>query len=156
VAVSTFRRSGDAVVTPCWITQLDGDKVGFWTSSASAKVERLRNNPAVTLQACDQRAKVRAGSPVVSGRQAAVVSSGAEFDRIQTQIRSKYGFMVPASRLFNRLGHLGKTFPYGISVWSSRWIRGLWVRSGWGPGGLSGGPGVGSGAGRVVSLSARW
>jgi hypothetical protein len=43
-----------------------------------------------------------------------LVTSGADFDAIQSGVRAKYGVMVPISKFFNVLGHLGKgKFPYG-------------------------------------------
>jgi hypothetical protein len=41
------------------------------------------------------------------------VLSGADFYAIASGIRAKYGMLVPVSRFFNTLGHLGKgKFPY--------------------------------------------
>ena len=51
VASTTYRKSGAAVPTQTWICPLDGSRVGFWTSSASGKYKRLRNNPRITLAA---------------------------------------------------------------------------------------------------------
>src|SRR5277367_5408357 len=99
VASTTYRRSGAAVPTQTWICALDGSRVGFWTSSASGKYKRLRNNPRIALQASDARGRVKAGSKSVEGT-AELVTSGADFDAIQRGIRSKYGVMVPVSRLF--------------------------------------------------------
>jgi hypothetical protein len=113
VASTTFRKSGTAVSTPTWIVALDAGRVGFWTSSASGKYKRLRTNPRITLQPSDARGRVKAGSPSVAGT-AELVSSGPDLDLIQSKIRGKYGIMVPVSRFFNTLGHLGKgKFPYG-------------------------------------------
>jgi hypothetical protein len=45
---------------------------------------------------------------------AELVTSGPDFDAIQRKVRAKYGVMVPVSRFFNTLGHLGRgKFPYG-------------------------------------------
>ena len=112
VASTTYRKSGAAVTTPTWIVPLDGGQVGFWTSSASGKFKRLRNNPRITLQPSDARGRAKAGSPVSGTAQ--LVTSGAEFDAIQRKVRAKYGVMVHMSRFFNTLGHIGKgKFPYG-------------------------------------------
>jgi uncharacterized protein len=113
VASTTYRKSGAAVPTPTWLVALDGDRVGFWTSSASGKYKRLRNDPRISLQPADARGRVKAGSHSVEGT-AELVTSGADFDAIQRKVRAKYGVMVPLSRFFNSLGHLGKgRFPYG-------------------------------------------
>jgi PPOX class probable F420-dependent enzyme len=113
VASTTYRKSGAAVPTPTWIIALDEGRVGFWTSSASGKYKRLRNDPRIVLQPSDARGRVKAGSRSAEGT-AELVTSGADFDAIQRGIRAKYGVMVPVSRLFNILGHIGKgKFPYG-------------------------------------------
>ena len=113
VASTTYRKSGAAVTTPTWVVALDGGRVGFWTSSASGKYRRLRNDPRISLQPSDARGRVRAGSRPADGT-AELVTSGADFDAIQRSVRAKYGVMVPVARFFNSLGHLGKgKFPYG-------------------------------------------
>jgi hypothetical protein len=113
VVVTTFRASGTEVSTPTWITSLEDGRVGFWTSSASGKVKRLRRNPRVKIQPGDARGRVTAGTTPVEGT-VELVSTGSEFDSIQRQIKVKYGVMVPLSRFFNVLGHLGKgKHPYG-------------------------------------------
>lgn len=112
VSSTTFRKSGAAVPTPTWIVELDGGRVGFWTSSASGKYKRLRNNPKITLQPSDSRGKVRAGTAPVGGI-VELLTSGPQWDAVQGKVRAKYGFMVSMSRFMNTVGHLGKKFPYG-------------------------------------------
>ena len=93
--------------------QLDDGRLGLWTSSASGKAKRLRNNPRLTMQPSDARGRVRSATEAVEGN-AVLVTAGAEFDEIQAKVRSKYGFGVPLSRLFNKIGHLGKgKYPVG-------------------------------------------
>jgi inner membrane transporter RhtA len=111
VASTTYRKSGAAVPTQTWICALDGSRVGFWTSSASGKYKRLRNNPSITLQAADARGRVKPGSRSVKGT-AELVTSGADFDAIQSRIRAKYGVMVRFTRVLNFIGNRGKS-PYG-------------------------------------------
>jgi PPOX class probable F420-dependent enzyme len=112
VSSTTYRRSGTPVSTATWIVDLDGERIGFWTSSKSGKYKRLRNDPKITLQPSDQRGKVKAGTAPVEGT-AELATSGPQFDAVQSKVRAKYGFMVPMSRFFNTLGHIGKSFPYG-------------------------------------------
>jgi uncharacterized protein len=113
VSATTYRRSGAAVPTATWIVALDGDRFGFWTSSRSGKYKRLRNNPAITVQASDARGRVKSGSSPVAGT-AELVTSGADFEAIQRRVRAKYGVAVPISKFMNTLGHIGKgKFPYG-------------------------------------------
>ena len=110
VCTTTYRKSGDPVSTPTWIVDLDGGRVGFWTSSKSGKYKRLRNSPRITLQPSDARGKVKADTTPAAGT-ATLATSGPDFDAIQRKIRAKYGFMVPVSRFFEGLRHIGKSFP---------------------------------------------
>jgi hypothetical protein len=52
IALATYRKSGEAVVTPVWFTHQDG-KLYVWTGASSGKVKRLRNNPRVSLAPSD-------------------------------------------------------------------------------------------------------
>ncbi len=112
VSSTTFRKSGTPVATPTWIVDLDGGRVGFWTSSASGKYKRLRNNATITLQPSDSRGKVKVDTAPVNGT-VELLTSGPEFDAVQSKVRAKYGFMTSVSRFFNTVGHLGKKYPYG-------------------------------------------
>jgi uncharacterized protein len=113
VATTTFRKSGTAVPTATWIVPLEANRVGLVTSSASGKYKRLRNNPRITLQPSDMRGKAKAGTAPVEGT-AELVTSGPDFDVVQSRLRGKYGVMVSISKFFDRLRHLGKgPFPYG-------------------------------------------
>lgn len=88
-------------------------RIGFWTSSKSGKAKRLRNNTRVTVVPCNNRGKVVDGTSPVAGT-AQLVSGGAEFDEIRSKVKAKYGVMVPISKFFNTLGHIGNgPFPYG-------------------------------------------
>ena len=113
VASTTYRKSGTPVATPTWIVALDAGRVGFWTSSASGKYKRLRNSPRITLQPSDSRGRLKFGTTPLEGT-VQLVTSGPDFDAVQSKVRAKYGVMVGISKVFNTLGHLGKgTFPYG-------------------------------------------
>ena len=48
VNLTTFRRSGAAVVTPVWFA-LEGGKVYVVTTAEAGKIKRIRNNPQVQL-----------------------------------------------------------------------------------------------------------
>jgi uncharacterized protein len=101
------------VATPTWIVPLDQGRVGFWTSSAAGKAKRLRDDGRVTLHPCDSRGRVTGDGAPAAGN-AALVTSGPDFDAIQAKVKAKYGVMVPVSGFFNVVGHPGKgTHPYG-------------------------------------------
>ena len=88
VLLTTFRRNGDAVPTPVWIAGLPDGTGGLATEIDSGKVKRIRNNPAVTLQPCTMRGKVRAGSAIVSAT--ADVLVGADARPVSNAVGRKY------------------------------------------------------------------
>jgi PPOX class probable F420-dependent enzyme len=116
IAASTYRKSGEAVTTPTWIVPLDGGRFGFWTSSSAGKTKRLRNSPRITMQPSDSRGRVKADAAAVEGT-ATMLTSGPEFDEVQSKVRAKYGVQVPLTRFLNFAAHIGKgKFPYGNVV----------------------------------------
>ena len=116
LSTTTYRRSGATVATPTWIAPLDGSRLGFWTSSATGKYKRLRNDPRIVLQPSDARGRVKPGSAPVEGT-AQLVTSGADFDAIQRGIRARYGtLLVTLTRYLTLLGHLGQKVPYADVV----------------------------------------
>ena len=87
VLLTTLRKSGVGVQTPVWIVALPDGSAGFTTEIDSGKVKRVRNNPAVTLQPCNLRGKVTAGSEAVAA--AAEVLLGPDARAVTKAIRRK-------------------------------------------------------------------
>jgi PPOX class probable F420-dependent enzyme len=92
VLLTTFRKSGEGVGTAVWIVALPDGSAGFTTEVDSGKVKRIRNNPAVTLQPCDMRGRVRDGSQVVHAT--AEVLVGADAHPVREAIRRKHSVMT--------------------------------------------------------------
>ena len=92
VSFTTFKKNGDAVSCPVWIAPLGNGSAGFTTDATSGKVKRLRNNPKITLQACDMRGRVKADQPVVEAT--AIPVTGADAESVTAAIKKKYGFPV--------------------------------------------------------------
>lgn len=109
----TYRRNGTAVPSPVWAIPLDSGKIGFWTSSGSGKAKRLAHTARVTVQPCDGRGKVKAGSQQTSGT--ATLVTGAELETIRQGIVAKYGFMTKVTKLLGTIGGIVKRnrIPYG-------------------------------------------
>jgi PPOX class probable F420-dependent enzyme len=57
VSLTTFRKSGQAVVTPVWFAEQD-DKLYVMTRSDSGKYKRIRNNPQIKVAPCTMRGKI--------------------------------------------------------------------------------------------------
>jgi PPOX class probable F420-dependent enzyme len=105
VSFTTFRRNGDPVATPVWIAPLPDGRVGFTTDADSWKAKRLQANPEVTLQSCDMRGRVAAGTAPVNAT-AVLVTDGPDHDATVSAIRSKYGLQFLLIDLGGRLKRL--------------------------------------------------
>ncbi|MBG0832506.1 PPOX class F420-dependent oxidoreductase [Planomonospora sp. ID67723] len=103
VSVSTFRKDGTAVATPVWAAP-DGEALVIWTPVSAGKVKRIRNNPRVTLRACDLRGNARGGE--AEGR--AEILSAEETERVRALLRKKYGLQGRLVILGSRLRRGGR------------------------------------------------
>ena len=88
VLFSTFRKTGVAVKTAVWIAPFGNNEACFTVSGDSGKVKRLRNNPNATLQQCDVRGRVVAGTPVIEAT--ARVVTGTDCEPVNVAMRNKY------------------------------------------------------------------
>jgi PPOX class probable F420-dependent enzyme len=113
ILLTTFRRDGTPVSTPVWIVALDGETVGFWTSSGSGKVKRLAHTARVTVQPSDARGRVKQGSTAAEAT--ARVVTGSEFEAISQRVIAKYGFMTKITKALGTIAGIarGKRIPYG-------------------------------------------
>jgi len=102
IRVTTFKKDGTEMPTPTWVVPLDDGKLGFYTSSASGKVKRLKNNPKVVVQPSDARGRVKADTTPVEGT--AVVVTGPERDTVYDKVVAKYGFMTKVTRFLAKVG----------------------------------------------------
>ena len=111
--LTTFKRDGNPVATPVWTARLDDGSMGFWTSSGSGKAKRLGHTPRVTVQPCDARGRVRAGTSPTDAT--ARLVTGADLEAIRTKIVAKYGFMTKLTKLLATIGGAikRKRIPYG-------------------------------------------
>jgi PPOX class probable F420-dependent enzyme len=111
--LTTFRRDGTPVSTPVWVVALDGETVGFWTSSGSGKVKRLAHTTRVTVQPSDARGRVKQGSAAIEAT--ARIVTGSEFEAIRERVIAKYGFMTKLTKALGTVAGIvrGKRIPYG-------------------------------------------
>ncbi|MBF6170557.1 PPOX class F420-dependent oxidoreductase [Nocardia blacklockiae] len=109
--LTTYKKDGTAVGTPVWVAP-DGDRLVIWTNPKTWKVKRIRRNPSVTLQVCDNRGRT-AGGEIVAGTAEVLDEDGTE--RVRGVIGRKYGVLgtlaVRGHKLF-----LGKDRSVGLSV----------------------------------------
>lgn len=97
VSIETFRKNGDVVRTPVWITPEDG-KLYCWTVADSGKVKRIRNNQQVNLAQCDAQGNIQSDWVSATGQ---VLDNPADV-QVQTQrMTKKYSFFF---RMFQIMG----------------------------------------------------
>jgi PPOX class probable F420-dependent enzyme len=113
IALTTFKRDSTPVTTAVWCVPLGDGKYGFWTSSSSGKAKRLAHTARVTVQPSDARGKPKAATTPMDAT--AVLVTGPELEGIRAKVNAKYGWQVPMSKFFNRLGEIvkRKKQPYG-------------------------------------------
>lgn len=85
--LTTYRKDGTAVPTPMWFA-VDGETVIVATKGASAKVQRLRRNPEVTIGACNGSGHPRGPQPQALAQ---LVESPEEIARIEELLMARYG-----------------------------------------------------------------
>jgi PPOX class probable F420-dependent enzyme len=106
IRVTTFKKDGTPVPTPTWVVGLDDGTIGFYTSSTSGKVKRLRNDAKVVVQPSDGRGRPKPDTSPADGT--ATVVTGPERDAIYDKVVAKYGFMTKVTPVLAKLGGVVK------------------------------------------------
>ena len=93
----TFRRDGSPVPTPVWFGLADG-KLYVNTSTDTAKVKRIRNDPHARVGPCTMRGK--ATGPLTEGR-ARLLSAPEEAEHAEAALAANYG---KTRQVYERVG----------------------------------------------------
>lgn len=101
IALETFRKSGEGVVTPVWAVAEDG-KLYVWTVGDSGKVKRIRNNGRVRVAVSDSRGAPK--SDWVEG-EARVLDSQSDEEAQRKRLAAKYGWQF---HMFNFMGRFSR------------------------------------------------
>jgi uncharacterized protein len=109
VSLTTFKRNGEGVAVPMWIGR-DGAGLFIWTPAESWKVKRVRNNPRVLLAPSGRFGKVRDDVVPVDAT-AEVITDQATVNRLQGEIRSKYGLEYYLVTLIEKIAAGGRSKP---------------------------------------------
>jgi PPOX class probable F420-dependent enzyme len=88
VSFVSFRKSGEAIATPVWITPFE-DGYGFTIESTSGKAKRLAHTPRATIQACNFKGVITSGATVYNCEASLVLHKRAE--EVRDAIAHKYG-----------------------------------------------------------------
>ncbi|WP_067563072.1 PPOX class F420-dependent oxidoreductase [Nocardia acidivorans] len=87
--LTTYKKDGTAASTPVWIAP-DGERLVVWTNPKTWKVKRIRRNPSVTVQICDNRGRPLADE-VFAGTARILDSEGTE--HVRAVVCAKYGLL---------------------------------------------------------------
>ncbi len=87
MSLTTFRKSGDAVVTPVWFAESKGI-IYVGTGVNAGKIKRIRHTERVTLVACTMSGKITGSE--IEGK-ARVVGEPVEMSEAQAALSKKYG-----------------------------------------------------------------
>ena len=99
IALRTFRKNGEGVSTPVWVTAED-DKLYVWTGGTSGKVKRIRNNPRVQIAVSDARGNIT-GDWVDA--QATIIKDAAGVEQQRQRVLNKYGMQFRLISLMSKL-----------------------------------------------------
>jgi len=104
VSITTFRKSGEGVSSPVWITPLADGTAGFVTDLDSGKVKRIRNNSQVTLRPCSAHGNAADGAVEVTAT--AKYVTGSEYDALRAAITEKYSLLAMIMSIPTKLSKL--------------------------------------------------
>jgi PPOX class probable F420-dependent enzyme len=108
MSVETYRKSGEGVRTPVWFIESNGEFL-FNTEETSAKVKRIRRNPAVKIAPCNMRGDLIGEFIPGSAR----FLSPEETALAKKTYAKKYGIM---GRIFESLGNSRKSARVFLAV----------------------------------------
>ncbi len=113
VLFTTFKRDGTPVSTPVWWVDMGDGSFGFWTSSGSGKAKRLAHTSRVTVQPCNQRGVIKAGTSPTEAT--ARIVTGAEHESIRQRVIAKYGIWTKITKMLAKSTWFlqRKSIPYG-------------------------------------------
>ena len=86
INLTTFRKSGAAVVTPVWFAEANGKLYGT-TGFQAGKLKRIRNNPKVTVAPCTVSGKPLGDAVEAKAR----ILPPEEFQLANNALKRKYG-----------------------------------------------------------------
>ena len=101
IALETFRKSGEGIITPVWVTA-EGDRLYVWTLGDSGKVKRIRNNGRVRIAVSDARGAPKSDWVEAHAR---ILDDPAEDQKQQQRLAKKYGWQF---HLFNLGGRFSR------------------------------------------------
>ena len=110
ISLETYRKTGEAVRTPVWFIEENGELL-VRTDSSTGKVKRIRNNPRVRIAPCNARGTVK--GRWVDGEARMIESESSE--HVFSLLRKKYGVSYRIVRFVQRFSR-SKAHPIGLAI----------------------------------------
>jgi len=110
ISLETYRKTGEAVRTPVWFIEENGELL-VRTDSSTGKIKRIRNNPRVRIAPCNARGTVK--GRWVDGEARMIESESSE--HVFSLLRKKYGVSYRMVRFVQRFSR-SKAHPIGLAI----------------------------------------
>lgn len=110
ISLETYRKTGEAVRTPVWFIEENGELL-VRTDSSTGKIKRIRNNPRVRIAPCNARGTVK--GRWVDGEARMIESESSE--HVFSLLRKKYGVSYRIVRFVQRFSR-SKAHPIGLAI----------------------------------------
>ncbi|TMI30925.1 PPOX class F420-dependent oxidoreductase [Candidatus Bathyarchaeota archaeon] len=110
ISLETYRKTGEAVRTPVWFIEENGELL-VRTDSSTGKIKRIRNNPRVRIAPCNARGTVK--GRWVDGEARMIESESSE--HVFSLLRKKYGVSYRIVRFVQRFSR-SKAHLIGLAI----------------------------------------
>ena len=110
ISLETYRKTGEAVRTPVWFIEENGE-LFVRTDSSTGKIKRIRNNPRVRIAPCNARGTVKGAW--VDGEARMIEPESSE--HVFSLLRKKYGMSYRIVRFVQRFSR-SKAHPIGLAI----------------------------------------
>ena len=103
--LTTYRKSGQPVVTTVWFAQV-GDTLYGMSEPQAGKIKRMRNNPAVSVAPSTYAGKVLAEASAGSAR----ILPEAEAAVARQALDKKYGLQMTFFKIYLKVRRIAQTY----------------------------------------------
>ena len=110
ISLETYRKTGEAVRTPVWFIEENGE-LFVRTDSSTGKIKRIRNNPRVRIAPCNARGTVKGAW--VDGEARMIEPESSE--HVFSLLKKKYGMSYRIIRFVQRFSR-SKAHPIGLAI----------------------------------------
>jgi uncharacterized protein len=114
ICIETYRKTGEAVRTPVWFAEEDGE-LFVRSASRTGKVKRIRNNPKVRVAPCTFRGTLKGDWVDCQAK----ILGPEQSEHVFNLLKKKYGLSYRSVRLLQRVAGVfsrHKAKPLGLAI----------------------------------------